>query len=210
MYIEWRRQLRSGMKRLQKDRLPLYRRAKLFRIYEPTLIPGLFQTADYASAIMAEVIEFQEIPNDLDEAVAARMERQHVLYTGDRRFLVVLEEQALLTQIGNIETMAGQLDRLMTVLSLQRLSLGIIPAAHPRHILPGEGFWIFDDEAVKAETWTAGLTITQPREIAVYAKAFARLQRSAVYGREARQLISKALADLENPRLTSSQPPDGE
>jgi transcriptional regulator with XRE-family HTH domain len=198
MYVEWRRLQRTGMKRLQEADIPRYKRTRLFRIYEPMLVPGLFQTADYASAIMTEVIEFREIPNDLDEAVAARMGRQQVLYTGDRRFLVVLEEQALRTRVGDADTMAGQLDRLMTVLSLHRLSLGIIPSTAPRRILPGEGFWIFDDNTVKVETWTAGLTITQPREIAVYANAFTRLQQSAVYGREARELISNALQDLEN------------
>lgn len=70
-------------------------------------MPDLFQTADHASAIMAETIEIDKIPNDLDEAVAARTERQQVLYTGDRRFLVVLEEQAPRTRVGNSDTMAG-------------------------------------------------------------------------------------------------------
>jgi transcriptional regulator with XRE-family HTH domain len=196
MYVEWRRSLATGMKQLQRAGLPLYRRTKLFRMYEPALVPGLFQTADYASAIMTEIIEIDKIPNDLDDAVAARMERQQVLYTGDRRFLVVLEEQALRTRVGNSDTMAGQLDRLMTVLGLHRLSLGIIASTGQRHILPGEGFWIFDDTTVKVETRSAGLTITQPREIAVYADAFARLQRSAVYGREARALITNALDEL--------------
>lgn len=198
MYVEWRRLERTGMRRLQESSVPRYKRTRLFRVYEPALIPGLFQTADYASAIMAQIIEFREIPNDLDEAVAARMQRQQVLYTGDRRFLVVLEEQALRTRVGNTDTMAGQLDRLMTVLSLHRLSLGIIPAMAPRRILPGEGFWIFDDNVVKVEMCAAALTITQPREIAVYANAFTRLQQSAVYGREARELISNALRHLES------------
>ena len=198
MYVEWRRLQRTGMKRLQEASIPRYQRTRLFRIHEPALVPGLFQTAEYASAIMSGLIEFREIPNDLDEAVAARMQRQQVLYTGDRRFLVVLEEQALRTRVGDADTMAGQLDRLMTVLSLHRLSLGIIPAGASRRILPGEGFWIFDDTTVKVETWSASLTITQPREIAVYANAFSRLQQSAVHGREARELISTALRDLEN------------
>ena len=198
MYVEWRRLQRTGLKRLQEADIPRYKRTRLFRMYEPALIPGLFQTAEYASAIMAGIIEFREIPNDLDEAVAARMERQQVLYTGDRRFLVVLEEQALRTRVGDADTMAGQLDRLMTVLSLHRLSLGIVPSGAARCILPGEGFWIFDENTVQVETWTAGLTITQPREIAVYANAFTRLQQSAVYGRAARELISNALRHLES------------
>jgi len=76
MYQEWRRQGRAGMRRPQKAKTPVYERAKLFRIYEPTLIPGLFQTADYATWIMAHFIGFHDLPNDLDQAVAARMERR--------------------------------------------------------------------------------------------------------------------------------------
>jgi transcriptional regulator with XRE-family HTH domain len=201
MYVEWRRALSSGMKHGQRARIPLYERTKLFRVYEPGLVPGLFQAVEYASAIIAHVIEFDQIPNDLEEAVAARMERQRVLYTGDRRFLVVLEEQALRTRVGDATVMAGQLDRLLAVMSLHRISLGIIPSMGRRHTWASVGFWIFDQHVVHIDTPSAELTITQRSEIAVFEKKFARHQRSAVYGREARNLINRILAEL------SSEPP---
>jgi transcriptional regulator with XRE-family HTH domain len=202
MYIEWRRALCSGMKHSQKARIPLYERTRLFRVYEPGLVPGLFQTPDYASAIIAHTIELEQIPNDLDEALAARLERQQVLYTGDRRFLVVLEEQALRTRVGDVEVMAGQLDRLLAVMSLHRIRLGIIPSTGHRHTWTSTGFWIFDQHTVHVETPSAELTITQRSEITVFEKKFARHQQSAVHGPHARDLINKARADL------SSQPPD--
>lgn len=202
MYLEWRRSLCSGMKHGQKARIPLYERTKLFRVYEPGLVPGLFQTAEYASAIIAGVIEFDQIPNDLEDAVAARMERQRVLYTGDRRFLVVLEEQALRTRVGDAAgVMAGQLDRLLAVMSLHRISLGIIPSMGQRHTWTSVGFWIFDRHTVHVDTPSAELTVTQRSEIAVFEKKFARHQRSAVYGRQARDLVSRALADVSSEHL---------
>jgi hypothetical protein len=45
---------------------------------------------------------------------------------------------------------------------------------------------------------SAELTITQRSEIAVFEKKFLRHQQSAVYGREARDLINKAIADLSS------------
>ncbi|MGH7928152.1 MAG: helix-turn-helix domain-containing protein, partial [Candidatus Binatia bacterium] len=202
MYVEWRRALSSGMKHGQKARIPLYERTKLFRVYEPGLVPGLFQTVEYASAIIAHAIEFNQIPNDLEEAVAARIERQQVLYAGDRRFLVVLEEQALRTRVGDTAgVMAGQLDRLLAVMSLHRISLGIIPSMGRRFTWASVGFWIFDQHTVHIDTPSAELTITQRSEIAVFEKKFARHQQSAVYGHKARDLINRALADL------SSEPP---
>jgi len=44
---------------------------------------------------MGRIIEFNGIPDDLDTAVAARLERQRILRRGDHRFAVVLEEWAL-------------------------------------------------------------------------------------------------------------------
>jgi transcriptional regulator with XRE-family HTH domain len=203
MYLEWRRTLCSGMKHGQQARIPLYERTKLFRIYEPGLVPGLFQTVEYTSAIIAHVIEFDQIPNDLEEAVAARMERQRVLHVGDRRFLVVLEEQALRTRVGDAASvMAGQLNKLLAVISRHRISLGIIPAMGRRHTWASVGFWIFDRHTVHVDTPSAELTITQRSEIAVFEKKFARHQRSAVYGQEARNIINRALADLSSESST--------
>ncbi len=195
MYVEWRRKMRAGMRQSQALRLPLYERTRLFRLYEPGVIPGIFQTAQYAAAVISSFMKFSGVPADLDEAVAARMEWQKVIY-GDREFQVALEEQALRTRAGGAEVMAGQLDRLLAVMSLPRVSLGVIPATAERIVMPSVGFLIFDEEMVQAETVSAWLTVTQPQEIALYAKRFELLRRSAVYGCEARALIHRALQDV--------------
>ena len=107
MYAEWRRQMRSGLKHLQEKALPLYERTQHFRAYENTVIPGLLNTAGYAAAILRTWAELMDLPADIDAAVAARMERQKVLYSGARNFQFVIEEQTLRTQVGDAETMAG-------------------------------------------------------------------------------------------------------
>lgn len=196
MYTEWQRHLRAGLKRSQTASVPLYERTKLFRGYENTVLPGLFHTAEYATAILKFWNEFLDLSSDIDEAVATRMERQRILYTGNRRFLFVLEEQTLRTRVGGTEVMLGQLDRMLAIMSLPRISLGIIPATAQRHCLTQGSFWIFDQERVQVEAVSAGLDITQPREIEVHAKAFALLQKDAVYGQRARDLVHRALAEF--------------
>jgi hypothetical protein len=119
-----------------------------------------------------------------------------VLYTGEREFRVVMEEQVLRTRVGGTDVMAGQLDRLLAVMSLPRVKIGVIPATGERHSLTQGSFWMFDNSRVRVETVSASLTITQPRDIALYSRVFELLQQSAVHGREARQLISRALRDL--------------
>jgi Domain of unknown function (DUF5753) len=199
MYHEWQRRLRAGLKHVQTSSVPLYERTKLFRVYENTVMPGLFHTAEYAAAIFRFWNGFLDLPGDADEAVAAKMEWQRVLYTGARRFAFVLEKQILRTRVGSTEVMLGQLDRVLAVMSLPRVSLGIIPASGERHCLVQGSFWIFDEERVRVEGTSAGLDITQPREIAVHAKAFTLLQQSAVYGQAVRELIHRALAELSDP-----------
>ncbi len=196
MYVEWQRQMRAGLKRQQISTVPLYEKTKLFRGYENTVIPGLFHTAEYAAAIFNWWSHFLDLPNDTDAAVAVRMARQQVLYTGDRRFIFVLEEQTLRTRVGDTGVMLGQLDRVLAVMSLPRVSLGIIPASGERQCLAQGSFWVFDDRMVQIETTAAGLEVTQPREIGIYLRAFALLQESAVYGKPARELIARVMAEL--------------
>jgi len=196
-YLEFKRQARAGMKRvLGPHTAARYERTTVFRIYEHNVIPGLFQTAEYTAAMLAFWSTFLDAPNDLDEAVGVRMERQRVIYRRGRRFLVVLEEQALRTWFGDAGTQAGQLDRLLAVMSLPNVSVGIIPLMTERTAVPSSGFWIFDDTLVAVETPTASIEVTRPQEIELYARMFDVLQASARYGKCARALVTKAITEL--------------
>jgi hypothetical protein len=91
--------------------------------------------------------------------------------------------------------MIGQLDRLLTVLSLPRVSLGVVPARTPYRV-PTNQFIMFDDRVVHVENVSAEVAVTQPREIALYARAFHELSGLAVHGRAAKAFIEAALAEL--------------
>jgi transcriptional regulator with XRE-family HTH domain len=195
MYVEWRRMLQTGTRRRQEASIVLEADTRLQRWYEPLLVPGLLHTAEYARAVMSRVIDFYEVPDDLEAGVAARMERQQILYHGDHRFQFILSQQALYTTVGDASTMIGQLDRLLTVMSLPRVSLGILPTRHPYQV-PTNQFIIFDDRFVHVEAVSAELTITQPREIALYIKAFQILSKLAVYGQHARRLVLAEISAL--------------
>ncbi|MGH3278546.1 MAG: helix-turn-helix domain-containing protein [Trebonia sp.] len=196
-YLEFRRQARAGMKRvLGAHTLPLYGRTSLFRIYEHNVIPGLFQTAAYCAAMLSFWFGFLDAPDDLDAAVAARMERQRVIWQADKRFAVVLEEQALRTWFGTAETQAGQLGRLLEMMSVPTISLGVVPMMTERSAVASAGFWIFDNSMVALETPTASIEVTRPQEIELYARMFEHLKAAAVYGAAARTLIVRAFGEL--------------
>jgi transcriptional regulator with XRE-family HTH domain len=195
MYVEWRRRLRTGTRRRQQKSLALEAEAGLLRWYEPLLIPGILHTAEYATEIMSRIIDFYEIPNDLEAGVAARMERQQILYSGKQRFHFILAQQALRTMVGNAQVMVGQLDRLLTVLSLARVSLGILPT-RATYRVPTNQFIMFDDRVVHVETVSAELAVTQPREVLLYVRAFQSLSEDAIYGRRAGDMISAAMTEI--------------
>ncbi|MFC0844389.1 helix-turn-helix domain-containing protein [Streptomyces noboritoensis] len=195
MYLEWRRLHSDGMKRVQEDWYMLHQQAGMCRTYVSNVVPGFFQTPAYATALMQSITDFQGTPNDVTDAVAARIARSRFLYEGVHRFVVLLEEWVLRSRIGGPETMAGQLRHLLTVMPLPSVSLGIIPFTAQRAVWPLEAFYAFDDR-ILVETLTAEINVAQPRELADYRKAFAALSEMAVYGDQARTLISSAIDAL--------------
>jgi hypothetical protein len=166
-------------------------------VYCSTVIPGLFQTPGYATALLSSIAEFRGIPNDVADAVAARMKRSHVVREGDHRFAVLIEETVLRYRIGDADVMAGQLGHLLEVMALPSVSLSVIPFTAPRVMWPVETFTIFDDQRVHGDSLSAAITITAPSEVAEYVKAFGKLATIATHGTTARALITSAIGALE-------------
>ncbi|GAA0392147.1 helix-turn-helix transcriptional regulator [Streptomyces luteireticuli] len=196
MYVEWRRRHRTGLRRAQERLISGYEETSLFRIYVSNVVPGFFQTPEYATALMGAVIDFHETPDDVAEAVSARTARSRLIHERGHRFAVLIEEWVLRSQIGDVATMTGQLRHLLSLMPLASVSLGIIPFTGRRKVWPLEAFYLFDDRRVAVENLTAKINVVQPREIVEYAKAFNELSGMAVYGSRARALITEAIEAL--------------
>lgn len=196
MWVGWRRMERAGLKQAQEARLPLFERTHRFRSYSSWLVPGLIQTYGYTEAVLRAVQRRRVEADDVAEAVAVRMERQRVLYEGDRRFAFLIEESVLRNGLCGADALIGQLGHLLTIGSLPNVSLGVVPTGPDRSRMPVEGFWIFDTEQVNVELVSGHLTITQPSEVGAYADTFAELADLAVYGANARALITAAMDSL--------------
>ncbi|MFI1676541.1 helix-turn-helix domain-containing protein [Streptomyces sp. NPDC020607] len=198
MWVDWRSMERAGLRRAQEARLPLYERTRWFRSYSSWLVPGLIQTYGYTEAVLRAVQRRRVPVDDVADAVAARMDRQRVLYEGRRRFAFLVEESVLHNGYGDEETQAEQLERLRSLADgeLAHVSLGVVPSRLARSRMPVEGFWLYDKAQVNVELVSGYLTITQPSEIKAYADTFAELADTAAYGAKARALIAQALAPL--------------
>ncbi|MGY4103039.1 helix-turn-helix domain-containing protein [Nocardia sp. R16R-3T] len=191
-YLEWRRILATGVKRRQQKSVKLEAEANSLRVYTTQVVPGLLQTAEYAESILRRHVEFYRVPDDVEEGVSKRMDRQRILYQREHRFHFLISEQSLFTTVGNDNVMRGQLDRLASIIGMPRITIGIIPAI-AEALIVSNSFVMFDNRMVMVESTAAELTITQPREVAIYGRAFDVLAGQSVTGEAARELIRAAL-----------------
>ncbi|MGW4034114.1 helix-turn-helix domain-containing protein [Streptomyces sp. NPDC004838] len=196
-HVEWKRLQRTGLRRLQETTGDLYQQTKTFRVYVSDVIPGFLQTPGYTTALLSSIADFRGTPDDVSDAVAARMRRNAVLSRGAHRFAFVLEESVLRYRLCGAETMAAQLGHLLGVMDLQNVAVGIVPFSTQRTVWPMPTFTIFDGGRVHADTLDAASTHTQPSQVELYARAFERLSQQAARGAAARSLIADAVASLD-------------
>ncbi len=188
----WRRQLAAGHAPVQDRYVVEYRRTATVRGYETSVIPGLFQTPDYARHLLAQNAELMRSPRDTEAAVQARMRRQEVLYEPGKLFRVLVWEAALHVAVGTRETMAGQLDRLVSLIGMSTVELGIIPLGALMPLTPKHGFWIFDEERVIVETISTELQYDSADDLALYGRVWDQLFEGSVSGPQAHRLIARA------------------
>jgi transcriptional regulator with XRE-family HTH domain len=195
-YLEWARQSRAGMRRLgDLHSIATYRRTTTFRIHEPAVLPGIFQTEAYIRRMLSFWYAFLDAPDDTEPTVAMKAERTAIALTPAKRIAVVLGEQALHTRRGTPQEHTEQLHHLLSLMRLPFVSVGVVPMNAQRYAIASIGFWIFDNNAVALETPTAAIKVTRPQEIALYAKLFDQLQAEAFYGADATQLVRQAMPE---------------
>jgi transcriptional regulator with XRE-family HTH domain len=196
-YRTWRRQLADGHQARQQAGIAESQRTRLFRGFQESVIPGIFQTAEYARWMFTVSADFHQSPRDTDEAVRARIRRQELLYEPGREFRFLVWEAALRMRVCPPEVMAGQLDRLTGLMGLSTVSLGVIPFSAQLALPPSHGFWIYDDRLVIVENLNAEMWLDDAADVALYARAWNKFRESAVYGRPAHALVASARSLLE-------------
>jgi transcriptional regulator with XRE-family HTH domain len=96
------------------------------RTYQVQVVPGLLQTEDYARAVLSSGPP--HVTDKLDDYVAARMERQHILRRSSAPlFWVVLDEAVLYRVVGGPSVMRAQLGRLIQAAASSHLVLQVLP-----------------------------------------------------------------------------------
>jgi transcriptional regulator with XRE-family HTH domain len=187
--------LQRGAWRLQQRLGRIEAAAARLRAYQPAVVLGLLQTADYARAVFADGGDITG--EALDQAVAERAARAAVL-DSDRDFTLIMAEGALRWQAGGPRLMAAQLDHIAEVTHRANVRIGVIPWIRPVQVFPLHGFHIYDQRAAIVGTRTATAFITDPRDVSDYEKLFAELEALASFDDDARRVISRIAGDYRD------------
>jgi transcriptional regulator with XRE-family HTH domain len=106
--------------------------ATTLRTFELVAVPGLLQAEDYARVMLRTHVMATD--DEVDEMVAARIERQAILVRDKPPMLWVLMDEGLLRRpVGSREVMAGQLRHLIECAARPNIVIQVIPASIGAH-----------------------------------------------------------------------------
>lgn len=150
--------------------------ATRIRNYEPLLVPGLLQTADYARAVIS-AFDPRLTGAQVDQRVRARMARQQLLARPQAPNLdVVLHQAALRHEVGGREVMRRQLDHLVAMATHAVVTIRVVPLDAGAHSGMEGAFVITDylglSSVVHLENRVASLYLEEPEDVDSYNVAF--------------------------------------
>lgn len=121
-------------------------------------IPGLFQTEEYAWHVTDAIQSVKPTrPSVIERRVHVRMERQRVLTEREPplKLSVLLDESALMRQVGSPDVMRAQLLHMAAMAELQNVELRVLPLRKASSLIESS-FVIFGFEAGAGEGQALG------------------------------------------------------
>jgi transcriptional regulator with XRE-family HTH domain len=160
--------------------------------------PGLLQTADYMRALFT-ILGVA----DVGRSIAARLDRQLMLYHEGKRFEFVMPEAALSYRVGPPRLLVAQLAHFGQVATLDNIAFGIVPANAPAPAPFDCSIGLYQDReggeppaAVEEETVSWGVIVEDPARVRLHVQRYDALRSAAVFGDAARALLDRVADDL--------------
>ncbi|WP_445402403.1 Scr1 family TA system antitoxin-like transcriptional regulator [Streptomyces sp. LE64] len=186
---EWqgRRTLhRKGLEKKQWELAGIEASTTDFRYFLLSMTTGLLAIPEYITASISDTPPAQQA-----QAVAMKLERQAVLLDHAKNFTFILTEQAVKYPLLPPPSMAMQIDRL-TLLSHQvNIEIGLLPLGVNFGSTPLSTFTVYDDRLATIETDLGAAVFRDPRDVRSLLDRFDGYQSRAVFGDEARGLLTQ-------------------
>jgi transcriptional regulator with XRE-family HTH domain len=176
----------------------LEQQAVAIRSFELQIVPGLLQTEEYARAVLGG--NRPDRPK-LEELIAARMHRQHILDRDEPpRLWVVLDETAIRRNIGGPAVMRAQLARLLEVSEVPRILVQVVPAAVRSHPALAGAFATLSftegPDVIYVEGYYEGQLRAEPEVVSSAHRAYDLLRAIALPPEASADLIASVMKDL--------------
>ncbi|OEJ26309.1 transcriptional regulator [Streptomyces agglomeratus] len=173
--------------------------ATAIKEYAPLLIPGLLQTEPYARAIFRayQPTAAEEV---IDELVAARLERAHLLDDPTKPLLwTVLDEAVLRRKVGEPAEMAQALNHLAAMVRRHRIIAQVLPFGAGAHAAMDGGIKLMGFEDAPPLAYLEGLGTGQleddPATVARYELTYDLVRAMALSPKESLALIASVAED---------------
>ena len=203
-----RRAAEPGWWQVQGSRLPelwqelidIERSATAIINYEPLLIPGLLQTADYAG-VLIHAANPALSEDEVEARVAARTARQALLgRSHPPRLLVLLEEGMLRRVVGDAGLMRRQVRHLEDAATRPNVTVQVVPTAAGAHPGLGGPFVIMefdgDPTIVHLENRRGSAFLEEDADIVEAMIALQHLQRIALSPEDTLDLLAEVAREL--------------
>lgn len=171
--------LQSGVESVQRRIRLRERNVRHLCVYHPTVVPGLLQTEAYVRA------------GGLDDAQTGHLVEERLRRQRDRaarRCTILLPEGGVMQGVPDAVTMAEQ------CMSIAQAAPRLTPAGSPANITMNV-FDIYDDREVFLGTTAGNALVGDPFTVADHLRRFADLERLALFGDQARDLLAEVAAD---------------
>jgi hypothetical protein len=161
-------------------------------------VPGLLQTPEYTRRLLLELGTVEA--DTVHESVAARIERQEVLYDESKTVDAIITETALAWQPWPANVAREQIHRLRALAAQPNVRIGIVSREKQKRAPTCNSFvltrWPDGTQDVVTESLTAEVTITDPQDVAAYAAMFTEQQKHASYADEALAVFARVEDEL--------------
>ncbi|MEV6142510.1 helix-turn-helix transcriptional regulator [Streptomyces sp. NPDC051992] len=178
-------------------------KAAFISTYQSQVVYGLLQTEEYARAVLAT-----GMPDDLENQVAARMERQRILKREHPPLAwAILDEAVLHRPIGGRDVMRRQLLHLLEFADHRWMRIQVLPFAAGEHASLAGSFTTMrfesDPDIVYTEDVISGHMTASPDTVREAALRYAHLQATALPVEESAALITRVMEECygDRPRL---------
>ncbi|MEU0214385.1 helix-turn-helix transcriptional regulator [Streptomyces sp. NPDC006265] len=166
-------------------------------------LPGLFQIAEYASA-MIEGLEPSLTEEEVAHYVGLRLERQKILEREQPPQVVcILDEGVIRRPVGGAAVMRKQLAQLLELAKKPHVTIQVVPFEQAVYAgLHGSFRTLVNDDTnaldvVEVSTWSKALYMQDAGDVEVYRKLFDEIRSSALSSRQSAELITNAMRDYE-------------